>query len=74
MVQSGISEPLERRNILLIVADDLGLTLNCYGVRSIYTPHLDSLAAEGTRFTNAFASTASCSGSRLTIYSGLHTH
>lgn len=64
----------ERRNVLLIVADDLGLMLGCYGLGAIKTPHVDRLAAQGTRFTNAFASTASCSGSRSTIYTGLHTH
>ncbi|KAH7384131.1 alkaline-phosphatase-like protein [Phaeosphaeria sp. MPI-PUGE-AT-0046c] len=64
----------QKRNVLLIIADDLGLTLNCYGARNIRTPHLDYLAAQGTRFTNAYASTASCSGSRSTIYTGLHTH
>ncbi|KAJ9150911.1 Alkaline-phosphatase-like, core domain protein [Pleurostoma richardsiae] len=64
----------EQRNVLLIVADDLGLMLGCYGLDAIKTPHVDKLAAEGTRFTNAFASTASCSGSRSTIYTGLHTH
>ena len=48
--------------------------LGCYGLVAIRTPHVDNLAAQGTRFTNAFASTASCSGSRSTIYTGLHTH
>ena len=38
------------------------------------TPNIDSLAASGTLFSRAFASTASCSGSRSTIYTGLHTH
>ncbi|KAK8124248.1 uncharacterized protein PG998_000007 [Apiospora kogelbergensis] len=69
-----MADPNDRRNIVLIIADDLGLTLNCYGVKSIQTPNLDRLAAEGTQFTHAFASTASCSGSRSTIYTGLHTH
>jgi N-sulfoglucosamine sulfohydrolase len=64
----------EQRNIIQLVADDLGLMLGCYGVKAIKTPNIDILAAEGTRFTNAFASTASCSGSRSTIYTGLHTH
>lgn len=63
-----------RKNVLLMVADDLGLVLGCYGVQAVSTPHLDQLAAQGTRFTNAYASTASCSGSRSTIYTGLHTH
>ena len=67
-------EASEHKNVLLIIADDLGLTLECYGTRAIQTPHADGLAAEGTRFTHAFASTASCSGSRSTIYTGLHTH
>lgn len=72
--QMNSASATQKRNALLIVADDLGLTLNCYGVKNIRTPHLDNLAAQGTRFTNAFASTASCSESRSTIYSGLHTH
>ncbi|KAI0481273.1 alkaline-phosphatase-like protein [Xylariaceae sp. FL0804] len=63
-----------KKNVLLMVADDLGLFLGCYGLKSIKTPEIDRLAAEGTRFTHGFASTASCSGSRSTIYTGLHTH
>ena len=64
----------EQKNILLMVADDLGLMLGCYGLGAIKTPCADKLAADGTRFTKAFASTASCSGSRSTLYTGLHTH
>lgn len=62
------------RNILLLIADDLGLMTGCYGDPTAHTPHIDRLAAEGTRFDHAFASTASCSGSRSTVYTGLHTH
>ncbi|KAF5524484.1 N-sulfoglucosamine sulfohydrolase [Colletotrichum aenigma] len=62
------------RNVLLLVADDLGKQLGCYGNPYIKTPNIDKLAAEGTRFDKAFASTASCSGSRSTLYTGLHTH
>ena len=62
------------RNVLLIIADDLGKHLGCYGDRVIKTPHIDALATSGHRFDLAFASTASCSGSRSTIYTGLHTH
>lgn len=63
-----------QRNVVQFIADDLGLMLGCYGLAPIQTPNIDKLASEGTRFTNAFASTASCSGSRSTIYTGLHTH
>jgi N-sulfoglucosamine sulfohydrolase len=62
------------RNVVLIVADDQGLELGCYGHRAIKTPHLDRLAAEGTRFTHAFATTASCSASRSVLLTGLQNH
>ena len=64
----------DHKNIVLMIADDLGLMLGCYGDPVVKTPNLDSLAEQGARFTNAYASTASCSGSRSTIYTGLHTH
>ncbi|KAL7940726.1 alkaline-phosphatase-like protein [Trichoderma barbatum] len=63
-----------KKNILLVIADDMGKSLGCYGDSTISTPNIDRLAAEGTLFDNAFASTASCSGSRSVIYTGLHTH
>lgn len=62
------------KNVLQLIADDLGLMLGCYGLDAIQTPNIDRLASAGTKFTKAFASTASCSGSRSTIYTGLHTH
>lgn len=63
------------KNILLLIADDLGRELlGCYGCEAVKTPNLDALSASGTRFDLAFASTASCSGSRTTLYTGLHTH
>ncbi|KXJ90388.1 alkaline-phosphatase-like protein [Microdochium bolleyi] len=68
------ASPAAHRNVVQIIADDLGLMLGCYGTAAVQTPSIDRLAAEGTRFTHAFASTASCSGSRSTIYTGLHTH
>lgn len=64
-----------RPNIVLIVADDHGTdALGCYGNPVIRTPHLDALAADGTRFTHAFATTASCSPSRSVLLSGQHNH
>lgn len=62
-------------NIILIVADDHGKdALGCYGNTVIKTPNLDKLAAEGTRFTNAFCTAASCSPSRSVILSGTQNH
>jgi N-sulfoglucosamine sulfohydrolase len=63
-----------KKNILLVIADDLGRSLGCYGEKGIKTPNIDAFAKDGTVFNNAFASTASCSGSRSVIYTGLHTH
>jgi len=61
-------------NVVVIVADDLGFQLGCYGDKVAKTPNLDRLAAEGTRFTRAYCTTASCSASRSVILSGLHNH
>lgn len=64
-----------RPNILLIVADDHGTdAIGAYGNPVIKTPALDALAADGTRFTHAFCTTASCSPSRSVLLSGLHNH
>ena len=64
----------DRPNIVLIVADDHGLDTGAYGNPAIRTPHLDALAAEGVRFTNAFCTTASCAASRSVILTGLYNH
>ena len=63
-------------NVLLIIADDLGLQLSCYGDKHIHTPNIDELARSGTRFRTAYVAQASCSPSRSSIYTGLfpHTH
>ncbi len=62
------------KNVVLIIADDLGRQLGCYGDRVARTPHIDSLAADGTRFAWAFCTTASCSPSRSVILTGLQNH
>jgi N-sulfoglucosamine sulfohydrolase len=62
------------KNVLLIVADDLGRQLGCYGDGAARTPHIDALAADGTRFDCAFCTTSSCSPSRSVILTGLQNH
>ena len=62
-------------NIILIVSDDHGIdALGCYGNPVIKTPTLDALAKDGTRFTNAFCTSASCSPSRSVILTGMYSH
>lgn len=62
------------RNIVLVVTDDQSLDAGCYGNPVIQTPHLDSVARDGTVLTHAFCTTASCSASRSVILTGLHNH
>lgn len=65
----------DRPNIVLIVSDDHGLdALGAYGNPVVKTPNLDALAADGTRFTAAFCTTASCSPSRAVILTGQQNH
>jgi len=66
--------PARRKpNIVLIVADDLGYAeLGCYGQRRIRTPHLDRLAKQGMRFTQAYSGNAVCAPSRCVLMTGLH--
>lgn len=63
-----------RANIVFVIADDHGQDAGCYGNPVVRTPNLDRLAKEGTRYVNAFCTTASCSASRSVILSGLHNH
>lgn len=60
-------------NVVIIVADDLGYgDLGCYGSRTIRTPHLDRMAAEGTRFTDFYVAQSVCSASRAAILTGCY--
>ncbi|MEM9280817.1 MAG: sulfatase [Verrucomicrobiota bacterium] len=60
----------EKPNIVVILADDLGWNgLTCYGSDLVETPHLDRLAAEGMRFTDAYA-LSQCLPTRAAIFSG----
>lgn len=60
-------------NIVLIVADDLGIgDLGCYGARAIPTPRLDSLASRGLVFNHAYATSATSSPSRYGLLTGMY--
>jgi len=62
-----------RPNIIFILADDLGYgDLGCYGQRRIRTPNIDRMAAEGIRFTQAYAGATVCAPSRCVLMTGRH--
>jgi arylsulfatase A len=68
------AEPGQRPNIILIMADDLGVgELGCYGQKLIRTPRIDELASEGMRFTQFYAGSPLCAPSRCTLMTGKHT-
>lgn len=63
-----------RPNILYIMCDDMGYgDLACYGQQLIATPHIDRLASEGMRFTQAYAGSPVSAPSRATFMTGQHT-
>lgn len=61
-------------NILLIVSEDNGPELGCYGDPYAHTPNIDALATEGVLFENAFVGYSVCSPSRACFLTGLHSH
>lgn len=70
----GINDALsqDRPNIVLFIADDLGaIDIPLYGNPVVRTPNIDRLARESLMFTNAFASSPTCSPSRASIHTGM---
>lgn len=75
---SSLAAPLlgsaaRRPNLLFLLSDDQRHDLlSCAGHPILRTPHIDQLAAQGTRFVNNFCATAICCTSRASILTGLH--
>ena len=63
----------QKPNVVFIYVDDLGYgDLSCYGATKISTPNLDKLAKQGIRFTNAHATSATCTPSRYALMTGIY--
>ncbi|MHA2051605.1 MAG: sulfatase-like hydrolase/transferase, partial [Promethearchaeota archaeon] len=63
----------EKMNVLFIITDQQRAdALSCAGNKVIKTPHIDSIADEGVRFTNYFCSTPICMPNRASFFTGLY--
>ncbi|QEL13944.1 arylsulfatase [Limnoglobus roseus] len=72
-VPIAMAEP-RKPNVVFILADDLGYgDIGPYGQKKIRTPVLDQLAADGVKFTQAYAGDTVCAPSRCALMTGLHT-
>ena len=71
---ASLGQAATRPNILLVVSEDNGPELGCYGDPYARTPNFDMLASEGIRFEHAFVPYSVCSPSRACFLTGLHAH
>src|SRR5438067_2519401 len=68
---AATAEPTRKPNFVIILADDLGYgDLGCYGHPTIRSPHLDRMAAEGQKYTNAYVAASVCTPSRAGLLTG----
>lgn len=69
----GEKESERPPNIVIIYLDDLGYgDMGAYGATAIKTPHMDDLANNGLRFTDGYASSATCTPSRYALLTGIY--
>jgi arylsulfatase A-like enzyme len=70
---AGAGADPQRPNVLFIILDDLGpADVGAFGSKVIRTPNIDRLAAEGMRFTQAYAGCSVCAPTRSTLMTGRH--
>src|SRR2546428_6449050 len=71
VVGQRAKQPGRKPNVVFIIMDDLGYgDIGSYGVTDARTPHLDRLAREGVRLTDAYANGANCTPTRAALISG----
>jgi arylsulfatase A len=74
LVLAAAAAAERKPNFIFILSDDIAQgDLGCYGQKLIQTPRLDRMAAEGTRFLQAYCGTTVCAPSRASFFTGLHS-
>jgi len=71
-VLANVAEDSSLPNIILIMAEDIGNDLGCYGTDGVKTPTLDSLSKGGIRYTRFYTNSPICSPSRTAIMLGMY--
>jgi arylsulfatase A-like enzyme len=67
------AQPATKPNIVFIIVDDLGYrNLGCFGSKTIQTPHIDKMCAEGIKFTNCYSGDSVCGPARSCLMTGYH--
>ena len=73
--QESSNKDQTKPNIIFIMSDDHAYqAISAYGSNLIETPHIDRLAKEGMKFTNACVTNSICAPSRAVILTGKHSH
>lgn len=71
LIAAAAAAQSQRPNVIILLGDDVGYgDLSCYGAKAVQTPHIDRLAARGTRFTDAHAAAATSTPSRYGLLTG----
>jgi len=65
-------EQPDRPNIIWILAEDIGIDLECYGLKGVETPNLNLLAEEGILYSNCYCTNPICSPNRSAMITGVH--
>ncbi|MBP86307.1 MAG: sulfatase [Planctomycetaceae bacterium] len=72
LVASSLQAADSRPNIVWIIVDDMSANFSCYGETTIETPHVDRMAREGVKFTNAYVTAPVCSTCRSAFITGMY--
>ena len=72
VIAIGQTQEQQPLNVIWISTEDMGPILSAYGNEAIKTPNIDRLAAEGVKYTNAYATVGVCAPSRFSIITGMY--